>query len=133
MSCRGIALDRPTSVVLVLAVGLCLVNYVLCRIFPGVGLKFLMGTGIATSFVLVGWYVSGSIGDQPIWSVFLSGAVFAYLWWLATIFFDLVFAWCRYIRNNVAMKRLQALVPLGSGTPASVVYAVGERAAWSLV
>jgi hypothetical protein len=116
----GVSLDRWTSVVLVLAVALCLGNYVLCRTVPAIGLKLLMGTGIAISLGLVGWYVWGSVGSQPIWPVFLSGAVFAYLWWLATIFFDLIFTWRRYIRQNVAIKRLEALVPLGSGTPASI-------------
>jgi hypothetical protein len=45
----------------------------------------------------------------PIWPVFLAGAAFLYLWWLAIVLFDLTFTWHLYIRwpgaENFVKKR----------------------------
>ena len=42
----------------------------------------------------------------PVWPLLLAGAAFLSLWWLATLIFDLVFVWQRYVRNSVALDRL---------------------------
>jgi hypothetical protein len=42
----------------------------------------------------------------PIWPVLLAGAAFLYLWWLATLFFDLVVVWHYYIRQSAILDRL---------------------------
>ncbi len=47
--------------------------------------------------------------DNPIWPLFLALAGFLYLWWLAALIFDLVFAWQRYIRYAGIMKHLDAI------------------------
>jgi hypothetical protein len=43
----------------------------------------------------------------PVWPVLLAGALFLYLWWLATLVFDLGFVWQRYVRGAVANNRLR--------------------------
>jgi hypothetical protein len=42
----------------------------------------------------------------PLWPVFLATAAFLYLWWLATLLFDLAFVWQRYIRQSVCVDGL---------------------------
>ena len=37
----------------------------------------------------------------------LAGAAFLYLWWLATLFFDLVVVWHYYIRESALLDRLE--------------------------
>ena len=44
---------------------------------------------------------------EPVWPVLVAGAFFLYLWWLATLLFDLAFVWQRYIRRSVAHDRLR--------------------------
>ena len=43
----------------------------------------------------------------PTWPVVVSGVAFLYLWWLATLVFDLVFVWQRYVRGSTANDRLR--------------------------
>ena len=43
----------------------------------------------------------------PVWPVLVAGALFLYLWWLATLVFDLAFVWQRYVRGSVANDRLR--------------------------
>src|SRR5947209_5323246 len=51
-------------------------------------------------------------GKSPsVWPVILAGAAFLYLWWLAALIFDLVFAWHRYVRHGTmidAMRKARA-------------------------
>jgi hypothetical protein len=47
------------------------------------------------------------LGRPPAWPVILAGVAFLYLWWLATLVFDLGFVWQRYIRGSVAHDRLE--------------------------
>ncbi len=48
----------------------------------------------------------------PLWPILLGGAAFLYLWRLASLIFDLVFIWHRYIRFSGAMKFLRrAILP----------------------
>jgi len=46
----------------------------------------------------------------PLWRVFVGIIAWLYLWWLATLLFDLVFVWHRYIRHAVALTFLRAEV-----------------------
>jgi hypothetical protein len=43
----------------------------------------------------------------PAWPVVVAGAVYLYLWWLATLIFDLAFIWQRYVRGSVTNDRLR--------------------------
>jgi hypothetical protein len=57
------------------------------------------------------------VADPPIWPVLLAGAGFLYLWWLATLLFDLAFVWHRYIRNAVANDSMRKWYPFGMAPP----------------
>lgn len=56
--------------------------------------------------------IPGSEEKPPIWPVFLGGAAFLYLWWLAALIFDLVFVWHRYIRSSRAVHILRSFKPV---------------------
>ncbi|HWD18745.1 MAG TPA: hypothetical protein VHB20_05655 [Verrucomicrobiae bacterium] len=43
----------------------------------------------------------------PAWPVWLAAAAAIYLWWLATLIFDLAFIWHRYVRRSVVNLRLR--------------------------
>jgi hypothetical protein len=53
------------------------------------------------------------VSHPPIWPVLLAGGAFLYLWWLATLLFDLAFTWQRYVRRSVANDRLLQWNPYG--------------------
>ena len=53
------------------------------------------------------------VTDPPTWPVVLAGVAFLYLWWLATLIFDLAFVWHRYIRHSTTNKRLKDWNPYG--------------------
>jgi hypothetical protein len=46
----------------------------------------------------------------PIWPVFIAGAAFLYIWWLAIVTFDLTFVWHMYIRHSAAQRFLEQQV-----------------------
>jgi hypothetical protein len=48
-----------------------------------------------------------ALEQGPIWPVFVAGAAFLYLWWLAIISFDLTFIWHLYIRHSGAQKLIR--------------------------
>jgi hypothetical protein len=47
------------------------------------------------------------LARPPAWPVVMAGLAFLYLWWLATLIFDLAFVWQRYVRGSVAHDRLE--------------------------
>jgi hypothetical protein len=55
----------------------------------------------------------------PLWPILLGGAAFLYLWRMASLIFDLVFIWHRYIRQSGAMTflRRSILPAAASQTP----------------
>lgn len=56
--------------------------------------------------------VEGMLTDRPpVWPVVLHTALFFYLWWLATLLFDLAFVWQRYVRQSVANDRMAQWAP----------------------
>lgn len=66
------------------------------------------------------WGPGGGV-HGPLWPLLMASAAFLYLWWLATLLFDLVFVWHRYIRRSVAHNYLYALRLEGkNGTKKSV-------------
>ena len=71
-----------------------LLGLVTCAVVSGI----IFGPGI----------LPGSERKPPIWPVFLGGAAFLYLWWLAALIFDLVFVWHRYIRSGRAVQILRS-------------------------
>jgi hypothetical protein len=113
----------PTTGLLGLAFVLAILVYLASRAFPSWGLKPLLILGGLAVFSIVAylvWTDPVPVAEQrgPMWPVFLAGAGFLYLWWLAALIFDLVFVWHRYIRYSVAVTRLRELVKPTSPEPA---------------
>ncbi len=46
---------------------------------------------------------------SPVWPVILALGASIYLWWLATLIFDMGYVWNRYVRNELGPKALRAL------------------------
>lgn len=57
--------------------------------------------------LLVGMRVIFNGQHGPVMPVILAGGIFLYLWWLATIIFDLTFIWHRYIRHDQGREVLK--------------------------
>jgi hypothetical protein len=66
----------------------------------------------------------------PIWPVFLAGAAFLYLWWLAIVTFDLTFVWHLYIRFSAAQRYLAHAISPGA-PPRKALESPGGQAAQS--
>jgi hypothetical protein len=49
--------------------------------------------------------------EGPIWPVFVAGALFLYLWWLAAMCFDLLVVWNYYVRESGVIVRLEERSP----------------------
>jgi hypothetical protein len=68
---------------------------------------FLSGT------VGLGWVLFIKFHNQmaamPLWPALSAGGIFLYLWWLASLIFDLTFVWHRYIRSNVALSHMDEI------------------------
>ena len=56
---------------------------------------------------------STSCGPVPrrsaFWPIVIGAGLFFYLWWLATLLFDLVFVWQRYMRHSAALTHVSTL------------------------
>jgi len=96
---------------------LALVSGILATWWPrrGVLLLPLIGLGV-TSVLIVGLLRANQAG-VPLWPVVLGALCFFYLWWLATLLFDLVFVWHRYIRHAAALASMVSLSTKGYETP----------------
>jgi hypothetical protein len=67
----------------------------------------LTGGGLLLGFVL---YAVGENLTGAIWPVFVAGAAWLYLWWLAALLFDLVFVWHLYIRSSLINRRIRDMM-----------------------
>jgi hypothetical protein len=77
-------------------------------LLPGLGMWALLIPGVAAVAAVLYEQAQRLTGPDPashgpLWPVFLSGALFLYLWWLAALVFDLTFVWHRYIRMAVPL------------------------------
>lgn len=52
-----------------------------------------------------------------VWPLLLGGAAFFYLWWLATLLFDLSFVWKRFVRHAAVTDAMCRMVTKGYETP----------------
>ena len=68
------------------------------------------GAALALNTVLHAWLSDRA--NAPLWPILLGAAAFLFLWRLASLIFDLVFIWHRYIRHSGALKFLRhAILP----------------------
>lgn len=87
---------------------------------PDWGLKPLLVLGAAAVALVVAIHLRGAPSSEvgPIWAVLVAGVAFLYLWWLAALIFDLVFVWHVYVRQAVALQRMDRIIgSTARGTP----------------
>jgi hypothetical protein len=76
----------------------------------GLGPLLILGAAAVASVVVTHLLLANTAAEEgPIWPVFLAGAAFLYLWWLAALVFDLVFVWHVYVRQAAAVQRVRRL------------------------
>jgi hypothetical protein len=88
------------------------------------GVKTLLTIGSLGIVIIAGFdykKVGANQPDSPIWPLFLAGALFLYLWWLAIHIFDLTFIWHRYIRTSEAKNTLKQNCTYEKPAPAQAV------------
>jgi hypothetical protein len=76
---------------------------------PAFAMKTLLLLGACATLVIVASMLRlpHTGGSRSLWPVAFGGMAFLYLWWLATLLFDLVFVWHFYIRHSGALKFLR--------------------------
>jgi len=87
---------------------------------PGRKIPSSSASGNAKTMVLFGGalLIATAIANEaltpaphgPLWRVIVAILAFLYLWWLASLLFDLVFVWQRYIQNDAAHRFLRTRV-----------------------
>jgi hypothetical protein len=106
---------QATRGVQAIAGGLALVCGILASWWPKRGVRFLPLVGLAATLVLVVGLLADSAKHTTIemWPIVLGAICFFYLWWIATLFFDLVFVWHRYVRHSVALQSVAQIANQG--------------------
>jgi hypothetical protein len=74
-----------------------------------IGTRPLIFPGAVCMLAIIATDAYAAKSGSALWPLVLASAAFIYLWWLATLIFDLVFVWHRYIRFSVAHDYLYAL------------------------
>lgn len=105
----------PGTIRIILATLIVVIASVVGAVKPRWGARPMIGLGGVVITGLVAYAVMQN-RQGPIWPVFLAGAAFLYLWWLAALLFDLVVVWHLYIRSSLINTRIRAMMaPAGSG------------------
>ena len=100
-SVLGVGLgDYPTSLIVALAGVIVVLGTAIGRCWPAWGIRAFILFGGLAALGIVALILKGHPAGDTIWPVVPATAVFLYLWWLATLFFDLVFVWHLYIRHS---------------------------------
>lgn len=71
----------------------------------GVWFMVTVGSLMVITLVLMNIFMAPT--HKEIFPVLIGGAAFLYLWWLSVLVFDLTFIWHQYIRNSLALHRMQ--------------------------
>jgi hypothetical protein len=108
----GFSIEAGMATV-ILAAAVVALAYFFGAMFPLWGVTPLMLAGAVVVVGKVAWHLwiakqASDIG--PVWPVFLATAAFLYLWWLATLFFDLVVIWHWYIRHAQILARMDEIL-----------------------
>ena len=71
--------------------------------WPAIGARLLPLIGVIAALILVVQFLVGEAPkDLELWPIALGSLAFFYLWWVATLLFDLVFVWHRFVRHSTA-------------------------------
>jgi hypothetical protein len=88
--------------------------------WPSWGVRLLPITGLIAAVGLVAGLVFGGGREHlEIWPMVLGAVAFFYLWWIATLLFDLVFVWHRFVRHSTTATSIFEICQDGY-TPAKV-------------
>jgi hypothetical protein len=104
---------RATAGVQIVAAMLALLSGVLASWWPKRSVRFLPILGVCAATALIVGLLFRLDAMSALWPIVLGGAAFLYLWWLATLMFDLVFIWHRYIRHSVAVDSIVEITKQG--------------------
>ena len=101
---------QPWGVVLG-STGVSIVGWVLAYSLPRWGMvPLIVSGGLLAALSIIGCLSgNGNAADKTLWPVALAAVAFLYLWWLASVLFDLSFVWHRYICGNEAMRQLRGV------------------------
>jgi hypothetical protein len=85
---------------------------------PRLGAKTLIIPGFIAVLAVAGSRIAESMSTHmsdrgSLWGMLLGGVAFLYFWWLAVVFFDLIFVWHHYVRGSArgatAVDRLRVM------------------------
>ena len=102
-----------TTGVLLTATAIAAVGATLSAWFPRYGVRLLPAIGLACAAVLSIELLMTAKNDVEAWPIVIGGVLFFYLWWLASLVFDLVFVWHRYVRHSSASQCVADLTSKG--------------------
>jgi hypothetical protein len=105
--------ERATRGVQIVAGAIALLCGVLASWWPERGARFLPVVGLAATVYLIAELLWSNREGMQMWPIVLGGAIFFYLWWVATLLFDLVFIWHRYIRHAAALDSIAEITNKG--------------------
>ena len=93
---------RPALGIMLIAAVFVLGVMKISAAFPRLGAKTLIvpASILTLGIVLYGINASNDVRRGPLWSILLAEAAFLYLWWLAVLLFDLIYAWHHYVRGS---------------------------------
>jgi len=103
----GLPPGAPTAILGSAIIGLA---YLFGVFLPSAGAIPLMIAASLGVIAKVVWHVQTTSEVGPIWPVFLTTALFLYLWWLAVLIFDLVVIWHWYIRKGRLLAQMDELM-----------------------
>ena len=103
----GLPPGVPTALLGTCIIGLAYLFGVFLPSLGAIPLMIAASIGVVAKVV---WHVKTVNDVGPIWPVFLTTALFLYLWWLAVLIFDLVVIWHWYIRNGTLLTRMDAIM-----------------------
>ena len=109
----AVDIENATRGVQLVAAGLALMCGVMASWWPSWGARVLPIAGLGASVALIVVLLWSNDEGMDLWPIVLGGACFFYLWWVATLLFDLVFVWHRYIRHSVALESIADITTRG--------------------
>jgi hypothetical protein len=77
---------------------------------PARGVWPLLGPGALVALAIVVRILRQDDSDTKLWPIVLGSAAFLYLWWLATLLFDLSVVWHFYVRWSSAMDTMRQMI-----------------------
>ncbi len=103
----GLKAFNSRTTVGLMAVVILVASYIYNLFSRHSGVWFMVAVGSLTAFTLALSNIIADTDHKAILPVLIGGVAFLYLWWLSVLVFDLTFIWHQYIRNSLALHRMQ--------------------------